>query len=126
MITLATYTILADAQKDANILSSHGIEVEISQREFTGVIGGNQPSFELQVYKEDIEKLENLQEDIMDKIYNENTYQCPSCGSLRYQIHRAKLTNFLDVVTFIKEQLTLTGFNRYKCKDCDTLFKINL
>ncbi|MFD2157796.1 hypothetical protein ACFSW8_02665 [Rubritalea tangerina] len=127
MITIAKYSTLADAQKDADRLSRRDIEVHISESGLGGVIGGGVPSFELQVYEEDLEKLEVLQDEIQQEIEDDRPYACPNCNSKNY-IENTQTRGFLASLFSMGSARgdLRAGVLRFKCLDCEAAFKITI
>ena len=69
MVIIGRYSNRQDAQLNADRIASRGIEVKIFQSEMLGPIGGNQPGFELQIFEEDLEQLEQIREGLLEEMY---------------------------------------------------------
>ncbi len=117
MITLGRYHHLSDAKRDADDLAERGIEASIVQGTDPGDLAGG-PSIELRIRREDLEKLDDLEDDASSEAGRENPYECPRCGSRAYE---AAIPSLFELVSgFLGTDHGL----RFKCKDCRRKFSV--
>lgn len=127
MIVIAKYSRLEDAQKDAARISKRGIEVVIGDSGIAPVFGGGAPAYELQVYEEDMPKLEEIQEELQNEIESERPHACPSCGSKNYEENNAGdslISGLLSI--FSAKQRVREDEQRFKCLDCGVKFRVRV
>lgn len=122
MVCISKYSHFSEAQRDLDRLGSRGIDAIVQQGNFAGVVGGNAPSFELYVAKEDLAKIDAMRDELMEEIHSENPYCCPECGSRDYEsfVSGNLLVRFFEV--FKMNRLTDSGIT-LKCNSCENVFE---
>ena len=126
MITIASYSRLEDAQRDADRLGSRGLAVSIVHGG-SAVIAGTGATIELQIDRKDLDALKGLEEEISDEIVEERQHSCPWCGSKNYKVRDSIGTMLLEVFFTMKTgRARFDGVLRFKCLDCGTHFKVTV
>jgi len=126
LITLATYDRLAEAQRDADRLGSKGISASIVQGG-SAVIAGTGSTIELQIEYTDLDKLNELEAEIQAEIEADRPYQCPNCDSKNYTESQSFASTVASMFRGIARRRSMfDGVLRFKCRDCNTYFKIRI
>lgn len=126
MVTIAVYSRLEDAQRDADKLAVRGIAVSIVYGGAGAIIPGTGPSIELQVDSKDLSKLEEEEDELKEEILAERAYACPKCGSKDYYSRESILDSINDFVLMaLGKARQMRGSLRFRCRQCGINFRIN-
>lgn len=128
MVAISRYTRIEDAQKDAARLAKRGIRTAIVHSESGGLIAGTGPGLELQVDARDMEKMNDMQDEIEEEIASERPHACPKCGSKNYNSWQPAADGIFGMLAVLlgKSPKPIDDHNNYRCGDCGCYFKVRV
>ena len=127
MITIARYSNMAEAQEDAARLAKRDIRVALVHGGSGFTIAGVDSAIELQVDPRDMEKLEELQEEVTEEIVAESKYECPNCLSKNYTTRQGIADALLGMLRLmVGRRPRVCDKLQLHCCDCKYDFEVRV
>ena len=118
---------MVEAQADAAKLAKRDIRVSLVHGGTGFTIAGVDSAIELQVDPRDMEKLQDLEEEVTEEIQSEAAYECPNCMSKNYTTRESimdALVGMLRILVGIRPRVDEKL--RLRCRDCNYDFEVRV